>query len=416
MPTTIKLGETPDLQVFFHRGNSPYLLVTWSEMEMKADGVRFWGDRLAEQGGINTIGIMATRPHWFPGDAVAAVMPLIQPYLDEFAERVVYGHSMGGYAALKYGRLLGARTAIAFCPQLSIDPEDVGEFDDRYIGHFEPARHRGMAVGAADAASKVFLFYDPWFKADRAQIERIEAVLPKVRHVRMPMSGHETIWLFAGTVRGGAMIEACRRDDVAAVRAIGFPQRRSFNSRPYFCALALAERGRTRWAKAVYDAGCREIPDKRKLIFLQALTVHGKDGLTAQALADALAVAPDQARLMEWAARLLAERGRWEEADSWAARALEIIPSSPDLLDLHGAVLMELGRLGEAERALRAAVRAAPGSARFTRRLAHIHARKGDLDTALDWAERAVEIDSRDHRSLELRRSLIERLMKPAFS
>lgn len=411
MPATVRLVETRDLQVFFHEGTSSYLLITWSEMEMAADGVRFWGDRLAEQAGINAIGIMARRPHWFPRDAVEEVMPLIRPYLDRFRERVTYGHSMGGYGALKFGRLFGASRAIAFCPQWSIAPADVGDFDQRYTRYFDPARHRDMAVQAADAAAKVFLFYDPWFEKDRAQIDRLAAVVPGARHVRMPMSGHDTIWLYAGTLRASGMIEAVLRDDVPAAREIGAAHRRGMLLRPHFCALSLARKGRTRWARAVYDTRCGAVPDQRKLMFLQALAEKAEGEQAKAVIAEALFLAGERADLLEWGARLLAARGRWAEAEGLAEKALAAAPLSAELLDLYGAVLMETGRHAEAGRALRDAVRLAPGVASYARRLAHLHCRSADLDGALDWAERAVEIDPADRRSLDLRESIIARLL-----
>lgn len=129
-----------NLEVIHRRGSSPYLLVTFNEMEMQANGSRFWGQRFCEKAGIAALGFISRRPNWFPAASVVAAVEAAAPILAEAPERILYGHSQGGYAALRYRRRLGASVAVAFCPQISIDPKTV-PFDNRFVRHFAPGLH-----------------------------------------------------------------------------------------------------------------------------------------------------------------------------------------------------------------------------------------------------------------------------------
>lgn len=50
-----------NLEVIHRRGGSPYLLVTFNEMEMQANGSRFWGQRFCEKADIAALGFIRDR-------------------------------------------------------------------------------------------------------------------------------------------------------------------------------------------------------------------------------------------------------------------------------------------------------------------------------------------------------------------
>ncbi len=86
--------------------------------------------------------------------------------LSQATERILYGHSQGSYAALRYRRLLDTDVAIAFCPQISIDPGTV-PFDGRFTRHFEPSLHQDMDMAPEHAAGRAHVFHDPIHAVDR---------------------------------------------------------------------------------------------------------------------------------------------------------------------------------------------------------------------------------------------------------
>src|SRR3712207_6847911 len=114
-----------------HEGESDYLLLTFATKNENADGKSFWARSIAETGNINAIGFMPKGPNWYPAPDMRSAIAEISSYLARFNRIVVYGQSMGSYAALKYSKALGATHVLAFSPQYSIDPTDVGSVDRR---------------------------------------------------------------------------------------------------------------------------------------------------------------------------------------------------------------------------------------------------------------------------------------------
>jgi tetratricopeptide (TPR) repeat protein/ADP-heptose:LPS heptosyltransferase/glycosyltransferase involved in cell wall biosynthesis len=204
--------DDADLRVVFRPAASSSLLITFSNMLFRPNGDDFWARTMCEKAGLSALGFVAKSPNWFPLSAMLAASEALTPYLAAYTDRVAYGNSMGAYGALKYSGLLGASTIVAFCPQYSIDPAQVGHFDKRFIGHFRPDVHEGMEIRPENISGRPFLFYDPFEKPDLAHIERIAQACSEPRLLPAAMTGHNTIGLFAGTKIGSDMLRACIED------------------------------------------------------------------------------------------------------------------------------------------------------------------------------------------------------------
>ncbi|MEJ0047638.1 MAG: hypothetical protein WDN04_17090 [Rhodospirillales bacterium] len=108
---------------------------------------------------------------------MAAILPALSNLLQgRFPRRILYGHSQGGYAAIKFSRALGATTVLAFSPQYSIDRRLIA--DERVNKYYTGQRHAGMWPEPRDTAGSIFLFYDPYDAADTAHANRIGEALP----------------------------------------------------------------------------------------------------------------------------------------------------------------------------------------------------------------------------------------------
>jgi pimeloyl-ACP methyl ester carboxylesterase len=118
------------------------------------------------------------------------------------AERIVtVGVSMGGYAALAFGALLGAQTAVAIAPQTVIDPRVMAEMDDhRYVRRLGEVRAAGRLdpawtdlastlPGSSRAATRYEIYYAERFRIDRLHAERM-ADVDGVRLYRFGRGGH----------------------------------------------------------------------------------------------------------------------------------------------------------------------------------------------------------------------------------
>jgi hypothetical protein len=163
------------------------------------------------------------------------------PILRAAPERILYGHSQGGYAALRYRRRFDATVAIAFCPQLSIDPKTV-PFDSRFARHFSPDLHAKMRIEPDHATGRAYLFFDPFHTVDRRHAERIAALQTETRLVPVHMTGHGTVRAFAGTACALSLINLCRADDLKGLCALARAVRVAAPMRPYRIAVTAIAR------------------------------------------------------------------------------------------------------------------------------------------------------------------------------
>src|SRR4051794_10196197 len=85
---------------------APLTLVTFADLTFRPDGHAIWGREPAAKMGLDAIGFVAKRENWFPAAAMQKAAPAVRALLGG-GPALCYGYSMGGYAALKYARLLG---------------------------------------------------------------------------------------------------------------------------------------------------------------------------------------------------------------------------------------------------------------------------------------------------------------------
>lgn len=286
-----------NLEVIHRPGSSPYLLVTFNEMEMKANGSRFWGQRFCEKAGISALGFISRRPNWFPAASVVKAVEAAAPILAAAPERILYGHSQGGYAALRYRRRFNATVAIAFCPQVSIDPKAV-PFDGRFARHFSPDLHAHMGIAPDQAAGRAYLFFDPFHAVDRRHAVHIATLQKGTQLVPVHMTGHGTVRAFTGTARALSLIDACRKDDLPGLRALAREARVMAPMRPYQIAVTAIARHRA-WADRFHaQFGSSFSPVERANFLYHRANRHIRDGELAAArtmLVDAMTCQPDNA-------------------------------------------------------------------------------------------------------------------------
>lgn len=284
-----------NLEVIHRPGSSPYLLVTFNEMEMKANGSRFWGQRFCEKAGVSALGFISRRPNWFPAESIVKAVEAAKPILRAAPERILYGHSQGGYAALRYRKRFDATAAIAFCPQASIDPKAV-PFDGRFARHFSADLHANMGISPDQAAGRAYLFFDPFHTVDRQHAVRIANLQQQTRLVPVHMTGHGTVRAFTGTARALSLIEACREDDLGALRALARAARVTAPMRPYQIAVTAIARHRE-WADRLHaHFGPAFSPVERANFLYHRANRHIRDGefsLARTMLADAVICQPD---------------------------------------------------------------------------------------------------------------------------
>jgi hypothetical protein len=235
------LFDDEHLRVVFRPGGSDWLLVTFGDALERAEGTRFHAETVAQKQGLNCLGFMAKAANWYPAGSMRAAFPEIAFTLRAFDTRLLYGSSMGGYAAIKYSRLLGATHVVAHSPQWSIDPAECGGHPSGYEGNFTPTM-QGMGVRREDAGGSVNIFYDPWHEIDAWHFRMIEAACATVRGYRVPHADHHVVTMLKGASVAAALWDGIRRDDVAHVYRVINQMRRTNGFRRQNILLRLAHR------------------------------------------------------------------------------------------------------------------------------------------------------------------------------
>lgn len=141
-------------------------MITFSDLYTRADGRRFFADIPAIKADLACIGVVAKRGNWYPKHNLEAAASVILDHIRGYESRILYGGSMGGYAAIKYSALLGATQVIAFCPQWSIDAEECKDIVNPGWQEYFSETMRGMGVKAQDIGGRVFVFSDKYQNVD----------------------------------------------------------------------------------------------------------------------------------------------------------------------------------------------------------------------------------------------------------
>jgi hypothetical protein len=174
-------------------------VVTFNELGSITNQDRFWGKEFFGKLGIASIGVITPKPNWYPAEEIAAAIEAIN-FRAKGRRIVTYGHSQGGYGAIKFSAALGASAALSFCPQWSIAPDEVGHFDRRFVRFYDASLNNGRKIRPADISPNTFIFLDPFEGADVLNADLIDS--PATSRVIAPFTGHETVRIMAETDAG----------------------------------------------------------------------------------------------------------------------------------------------------------------------------------------------------------------------
>ncbi|MBB5690029.1 thioredoxin-like negative regulator of GroEL [Roseomonas alkaliterrae] len=266
LPPSRLLHEAQGIRVFHRPGRTAWSLIVLGPRQPDPQPHNWWGIGLARREEVDVIGIAARDFTWFPPAAMAELLPVIRATARP--EAVAYGFSMGGYAALKYGRALGARGVLALSPQYSIDPAD-GTVGRRGLTYYDPALHAGMRVTPGEYPDPALLIWDPLVGPDDRHARAI-AALPGIRPLPLRMAGHATPAVLAETRRIVPVAEALLAGDAARAAAIIREARRQAPTVLSALVPVLQARGRDRWAEAARRRMADARPNRARAIEAEA--------------------------------------------------------------------------------------------------------------------------------------------------
>lgn len=191
--------EDEHIRAIFMPGSSSELIFSFGDLITRAKGLSINAEKSLAKFEFNVLGIMPKQKSWFPKSSMWNMLQAIAELIAPFQQRIAYGGSMGGYAAIKYSNLLNVQRVVAMVPQYSIDPEDVE--DARYNMFYQPELNEGMRIEVEDVSPEreYILVYDPYCTEDRAHYLKLEAVLPQHHVLHLPFTGHDAIAVLASS-------------------------------------------------------------------------------------------------------------------------------------------------------------------------------------------------------------------------
>ncbi|WP_162238803.1 hypothetical protein [Brevundimonas sp. Leaf363] len=311
------------------------LLVITFTHRMSAEPTEGFAEVALNRLNVSNIVFISRRPHWWQVDDMARAVAAVcaDPLFARAGRRILYGSSMGGHAALHASNALGADHIVLISPQARMKPE-AAPFEGRWredVAAIPDFEREDLDRGLSRTA-RVTLFYDPAMPEDAAHADLVRAIRP-VDIVPTRFMGHLALACLRDGGRLGDLLRAIVADEDASVLRHLVRQARG-RSLVYLKAAASASlsRGRTT------DAG-------RVIQRALALIDEGLPGHRQQV------------------AKILNLAGRWRL----------------DVGDPEGA-------LGYHHQARKRAMR----TAESYRGLRDFHARQGDLDLALAYAEKTA--------------------------
>lgn len=128
---------------------------------------------------------------WYQHEEIWEALAVCREVLEAAGVRpIVYGSSMGGFAALAFARELNARIVLSGCPQISIDPRLVGHFDVRWQDIGKRVSYvRADARDGLFSDAEIYVIFDSLHREDRQHVAML-AGYENIRNIAFPVAGH----------------------------------------------------------------------------------------------------------------------------------------------------------------------------------------------------------------------------------
>jgi len=140
---------------------------------------------------ISCIYVIPTWNHWYQYEYIKDAINIIKAVGASFKSIIIYGVSMGGYAALKYADYLHATNVISISPQAVLAPPQA-DFDPRFSQFWEKIEYKSDSwLLEKTHPIKTTVFFDRHHDLDNRHAQLISRNLQHCQMVSLPFSGHE---------------------------------------------------------------------------------------------------------------------------------------------------------------------------------------------------------------------------------
>jgi tetratricopeptide (TPR) repeat protein len=313
-----------------HRpSNSNITLITFAHAGMMHKKGTYWGKSFAEKHDLNCYAFTHNLRHWYPQKDVFELLqhiPKDRPVL-------VYGASMGGYAAVKFSAALNADYVLAFSPQYSINPDDLECKDKRFIADYKSEIHKNMAIQKSDIKGRIMLAYDPKFSEDLYNASRIHSTGNDIFHLKLPYMNHFTSLILSDHDFNSTFIDNIINRNDTQLLNLALKARRK--SRFYFSGLAEKSFNKKQNSKALtfanraLEASPSHIP--AHIIRARAATRLGNYKEAEDSCWQLVALSPQKSQHWMMLGYIMANQKKFTVANSAYAAAAELAPYNLNL-------------------------------------------------------------------------------------
>jgi tetratricopeptide (TPR) repeat protein len=354
-----------------------------------------FGEAFLLKYGIDAVHVICRGNEWFQYEDIYRALDAAAREIGGYENRVAYGLSMGGYAAINFSDFLQVNRVVAISPQYSIDPRRMPA-ETRWL----PDSHRISFVHdridrLAGAAPPVGIIYDDKFPLDCAHVGKIAETVP-VTEIPIPYSGHpsDRVLVEAGLLPSlvRQLIEGQFDPDAFAreltVRAPRTPAYH-INRAAVLPATSVKEKLRlTRLAAALAPAN-----PLYQWHLSEALSKAGRHKDALGVMRRAMTALPGNPDAFNALSHTLERARRFPEAIGAAGRAVALAPDIGGRRERLAALLAQDSRLPDAVEQLRQAMALDPDSSAAPRLLSEVLGRLGRQVEALELARLGVARD-----------------------
>lgn len=152
-----------------------------------------WAQNLVAQAGWDGLFILPKVMNWYQSPELWDFFKSMKKtgFLGGYRRIVMYGNSMGGFAALLFARLAGAHRVVALHPRSTLNNKVLpwpSEFSKQLS--YNKTGPRADALHGLMPGIEVMIFVDPFHRRDKRHADRIAALHRDTELIRVPFAVH----------------------------------------------------------------------------------------------------------------------------------------------------------------------------------------------------------------------------------
>lgn len=153
-----------------------------------------WAQDVVANAGWDGLYILPKTMNWYQSPELWEFFRTMQKtgFFTGYKRVVMYGNSMGGFAALAFAKLSNAKRVVVFHPRTLLKHSELpwaSKFSQKL--KYNRTGPRADALNGLEAETDVMIFVDPLFKRDKAHANWICGGHKRTEIIRVPFIGHD---------------------------------------------------------------------------------------------------------------------------------------------------------------------------------------------------------------------------------